>query len=328
MSKRSARAIAPSNIALVKYWGKRDTKLNLPAAGSLSATLSSMYSETEVTFDETLSADQLIINGEAVSGAGLSKAVGLLNDVRRQSGEKHFARVESTNNFPTAAGLASSASGYAALAVAAAAAAGWRASTAQLSALARLGSGSACRSLIGGFAEWQTGSASDGSDSYAIQVAPAEHWPLKMYALVVTEGPKATSSTHGMMHTAASSPYYTAWIDSVARDLNDARAAIASRDFSALSEVAERSCLAMHAAMISARPSLVYWRPQTLAVIEQLKRLRAAGLSFFFTIDAGPHVKVFVPPETDPMVEGKLAELDGVRRVISAVVGPGARVVD
>ncbi|GMV40404.1 MAG: hypothetical protein AMXMBFR64_21200 [Myxococcales bacterium] len=323
---RTATAVAPSNIALVKYWGKRDGALNLPAAGSLSMTLAGLTTRTTVTFGDP-GPDTLVLGGRDVPAAALGRMRRVLDAVRREAGLTGGARVVSANDFPTGAGLASSASGMAALAVAAAAAAGWDADTPTLSRLARLGSGSACRSVIGGFAEWLPGERPDGLDSYAVQVAPPEHWPLELLVVVVEEGPKPVSSASGMESTAATSPFYEAWIASVGPDLAAARAALLARDFDALARVAQASAVRMHASMMTADPMLLYWRPATLAVMEGVAALRAAGTPAFFTIDAGPNVKVVVPPGLGGPAAATLAGLPGVRRVLRSGPGPGAHLV-
>lgn len=324
---RSATAVAPSNIALVKYWGKRDGALNLPAAGSLSMTLAGLTTRTTVTFGDASGPDRLVLDGREVPQGKLGRMRRILDAVRRQTGVTGSALVESANDFPTGAGLASSASGMAALALAATAAAGWEADVSTLSRLARLGSGSASRSVIGGFAEWLPGERADGEDSYAVQVAPPDHWPLDLIVAVVEEGPKPVSSAAGMESTAVTSPFYPAWIASVAPDLVAARAALLARDFEALARVAQASAVRMHAAMMTADPMLLYWRPATLAVMEAASALRAAGTPAFFTIDAGPNVKVVVPPGAGADAAVMLAAVPGVRRVIPSRPGPGAHLV-
>lgn len=326
MTTRTATAVAPSNIALVKYWGKRDGALNLPAAGSLSMTLEGLTTRTTVTFGDP-GPDRLILGGQEIPPAKLGRMRRVLDAVRVLSGVEGAALVESANDFPTGAGLASSASGMAALAVAAAGAAGLDADTPTKSRLARLGSGSACRSLLGGFAEWLPGERADGEDSYAVPVAPEDHWPLELLVAVVEEGPKPVSSGAGMESTAATSPYYPAWLASVPPDLEVARAALLARDFEALGRVAEASAVRMHASMMTADPMLLYWRPATLAVVEAVRFVRAVGRACFFTIDAGPNVKVVVPPGEGELMAKDLAAVPGVRRVIATRPGPGARLV-
>lgn len=326
-----ALAVAHPNIALVKYWGKRDSALNLPREGSLSLTLAGMESVTHVAFDGAFAADELVLGGNPAPEASLRKARRILDEVRRRAGGRLaalHARVESRNDFPTGAGLASSASGFAALACAAAGAAGLDLSPAELSVLARLGSGSACRSVLGGFVEWKRGERADGTDSHAIAVAPRDHWDVVMLVAVVAEGPKGVSSTEGMERTRRTSPYYEPFLGSIPADLDAARAAVVARDLDALGVVMERNCLRMHAAMLAAEPALIYLRGGSLAVIERVGQLRADGARAYFTIDAGPNVKVLCARPAADAVERALATVPGVARVIRALPGDGARVVD
>lgn len=322
-----ATARACANIAFVKYWGKRDPALNLPAAGSLSLTLDGLHTTTTVSFGGAAE-DTLVVDGAELPPRALRKAQVVLDLVRRQAGLELPALVESQNSFPTGAGLASSASGLAALALASSAAAGLRLPPEALSVLARRGSGSACRSVFGGFVEWRAGVRADGSDSHAVPLCPPEHWDLRALVVVLSEEPKAVGSTRGMLATAQSSPFQPAFVASVDGDLAEARRAVAERDLGALTRVAERSCLRMHGAMMAADPPLIYLRPESWAVIRAVRELRGAGLPVFFTADAGPNVKVFHPPEVGRELRQTLGALPGVSRLIEARPGPGASLVE
>ncbi len=326
-----ATAVAHPNIALVKYWGKRDSTLNLPRAGSLSLTLAGMESRTTVAFDRTLAEDELRVDGKPAPEGSLRKARRILDEVRRLAGERVGgvnAYVESVNDFPTGAGLASSASGFAALAVAASAAAELVLTEAQVSVLARLGSGSACRSVLGGWAEWRRGERDDGADSHAVPVAPIHHWDVTMLVAVVEEGPKDVSSTEGMERTRLTSPYFEPFLATIPSDLDPTKRAIAARDLEELGKVMERNCLRMHAAMMGAEPPLVYLRGASLDVVARVRELRARGLAAHFTIDAGPNVKVLCATPDADAVERTLAGTVGVSRVIRTRPGPAARVID
>jgi len=324
MSRATARANA--NIALVKYWGKRDPALNLPAAGSISLTLDGLGTETAVRFGEA-ERDELRIDGRPAAAGALARALRVVDLVRTRAGLTAPVSIESRNDFPTGAGLASSASGLAALTVAAAHAAGLELPSAELSAIARRGSGSACRSVFGGYVEWLPGRADDGSDSHGVPLHPPEHWDLRCVVALVEEGPKPVGSSRGMLHTAATSPYHRAFVETSAADLDEARAAIGGRDLERLARVAERSCLRMHGDMMAADPALVYLTPASWEVIEAARQLRAGGLGVFFTVDAGPNVKLFCEPTVEAAVEQAARSLPGVRRVILARPGDGARVV-
>ncbi|RMF54452.1 MAG: diphosphomevalonate decarboxylase, partial [Calditrichaeota bacterium] len=214
-----ATAIAHANIALVKYWGKRDIKLNLPAVGSISMTLRDLFTQSSIFFSEEFSEDILILNGQPAGEVERRRVSSFLDIFRDLSGVRMCAKVESHNNFPTGAGLASSASGFAALTIAASAALGLELSSEKLSILARQGSGSAARSIYGGFVEMKKGELPDGSDAYAIQLYDENYWNLDMLILITSEEEKEISSTRGMKLTAETSPYYSAWVQSSEDDL-------------------------------------------------------------------------------------------------------------
>lgn len=325
---RSDRVTAEAhpNIALVKYWGKRDERLNLPAAGSISVTLGALTTRTSVCFDAALARDEIKLNG-ATDAAQARRLGAFLDLLRQRAGTQRHARVESVNDFPTAAGLASSAAGFAALAVAASGALGLDLEGCELSALARQGSGSAARSIFGGFVEMAAGERADGADAFARPLLAADEWPLALVIAITSGAPKEVGSRSGMVHTQRTSPYYAPWIETVKHDLDGARRAIAARDFARLADVAEGSCLAMHAAMLAARPGLIYWNAATLACLHEVRALRRGGVAVFFTIDAGPQVKAVCLPEARTRVVQALAAMAGVERVIESGLGGGARVV-
>lgn len=322
----TALARAHANIALVKYWGKRPGPLNLPAVGSLSIALEALATETRVAFDPNLAADEVRLNG-ASDPAAAAKVSANLDLLRQRAGCDWRARVVSENNFPTAAGLASSASGFAALVVAAAAALGLDLSLAELSELARRGSGSAARSIFGGFVEMARGEREDGRDAVAAPLRPAEHWPLAVAIAVSERGPKAVASRDGMALTAWTSPYYPAWVEGAEADLAQARRAVIERDFEALADVSEWSCLKMHASALAARPGVLYWNAATVAAMHAVRALRAQGVPVFFTIDAGPQLKAVCQPEALPAVVEVLRAQPGVTEVLSSGLGPAARVL-
>lgn len=323
----TARSCA--NIALVKYWGKRDAALNLPAAGSLSLTLAALVTETTVERDPSLARDELRLDGAEVSEAVRAKTSRWLELVRERAGARDYARIDSVNRFPTASGLASSASGFAALAVAASRAYGLALAPRELSILARRGSGSAARSIFGGLVRMHAGRAADGSDSYAEPLARSALPPLRMLIAVVGAGVvKEHSSRDAMDHTAETSPYYAAWIDQVPRDLAAAERAIAAGELAALGALAEANALAMHASAMAARPAVIYWQPTTLALLARVRELRRAGTPAWATMDAGPHVKVLTAEPDASAVAAALADVAGCSRVIESAPGPGASLVE
>jgi len=320
----TATALAHPNIAFIKYWGNRDHTLRIPVNGSISMNLDGLYTRTTVTFSPDLTADELTLNGRAVRGAGLARVSALLDRVRRMSGLTLAARVESENNFPTGAGIASSASAFAALALAASAAAGLDLSERDLSRLARTGSGSASRSVPGGFVEWHAGA--DDADSFAESIAPPDHWPLADCIAVVSAAHKPTGSTEGH-RLAETSPLQAARVADALRRLDLCRTAILRRDFDALAAVVEQDCNIMHAVMMTSTPPLLYWQPATLAVMQAVLTWRRTGLPVCYTIDAGPNVHVITPQEHAAEAARRLADIPGVERVITARVGGAARIL-
>ncbi|HEU0196617.1 MAG TPA: diphosphomevalonate decarboxylase [Nevskiaceae bacterium] len=322
-----AAAQAHPNIALIKYWGKRNVALNLPAVGSLSITLDGIWTRTRVAFDARVDQDEFLLNG-ALDAAAARRASASLDLLRACAGVTTRARVATHNNFPTGAGLASSASGFAALVTAAAAALGLSLNVAERSVLARRGSGSASRSILGGFVEWRRGTRDDGADSCAVPLLDAQAWPLRVVVAVTSEARKAVGSTDGMLRTARTSPYQDAWVATQEDDLAEARAAIAARDFGRLAAVSEASCLKMHALAMAARPGLLYWNGATVEGMHCVRTLRASGVPVFFTVDAGPQVKAVCLASGAAMVADALRALPGVLRVIECGLGAGAQVID
>jgi diphosphomevalonate decarboxylase len=320
-------AVAGTNIALVKYWGKRDAALNLPATGSLSLTLDGLGTRTTVCFDDG-AADRLILDGSVAAPPDVARTSAFLDRVRARAGITTRALVTSANSVPTAAGLASSASGFAALALAASRAAELSLTPTELSALARLGSGSAARSIFGGFAEMSRGERADGTDAVAQPLSAGEGWDVRLVIAITATGKKPMGSTAAMEHTARTSPFHAAWVAGADADLTEARRAIAARDLPALGRIAERSALRMHASAMAAEPPILYWNPATLAALNCVRELREAGTPAFFTIDAGPHVKVLCEAPDAPAVVAALAAAPGVLRTIVAAPGAGARVVE
>lgn len=323
----TATALAHPNIALVKYWGKRDVALNLPAVGSLSITLDKIWTQTRVSFDPDLKQDSLSLNNreDADESRRVSACLDLL---RKRAGVNWRARIDSQNNFPTAAGLASSASGFAALVVAGGQALGLNLPAEEKSALARQGSGSAARSIFGGYVEWARGTRADGADSVAKPLLDAAAWPLGVAVAITSTAAKETGSTEGMNRSAETSPYQQAWENSQEQDLSVARTAIQARDFEKLADISEHSCLKMHALALSARPGLIYWNGATIAGMRRIRALRAQGCPVFFTVDAGPQLKAVCMPEALAKVSAALREIPGVLNVIETGLGQGARIVE
>ena len=312
---------AHPNIALIKYWGKRDLSLNLPAVPSLSVTLDQFRTRTALTWD--VEADEVVLDGAIVRGSSRARVLAQLDRVAHDRPPCH---VVSDNNFPTAAGLASSSSGFAALTLAAAAARGQDLDPTRLSVLARQGSGSACRSLWGGWVAWDRGEALDGSDSHGRPVAPRDHWDLRVVVALVSAGKKGVGSTEGMERSRRTSAYYRAWCDTAQDDLDDGLAALAARDLPRLGAAMERATAKMHACMQTSVPSIRYWKPPTLAVLDTVDALRRDGVGAWATMDAGPNVKVLCTAADAPSVVAAIQSLQ--LDAIDLGIGGDARVID
>ncbi len=324
MSALSATALAHPNIAFIKYWGNKDDVLRIPANGSISMNLAGLETRTTVSFAPELATDELILNGQPAEEETRLRVSRFLDRVRALAGIRHHARVESVNNFPTGSGIASSASAFAALSMAACAAAGLSLPDEELSRLARTGSGSACRSIPGGFVEWRAGE--DDQTSFALSIAPPEHWDLADCIALVSEGHKSTGSTEG--HTlAATSPLQAARVAGTEERLAICRRAILQRDFATLAEVVEFDSNLMHAVMMTSRPPLIYWQPATLAVMSAVQTWRAQGMDVCYTIDAGPNVHVLCLNTISGQVAKMLTEISGVQKVITALPGGPARLL-
>ena len=308
-----ATAVAHANLALVKYWGKRDDALLLPEAGSLSLALDRLRTTTTVELGAV--ADSLLLDGKPAAPKELQRARALLD----AAGIDDCARIESRNDFPTGAGLASSASGFAALAVAACAAAGLEHTEEELSALARLGSGSAARSVPGGWAVWR--------DQSAVQVHPPGWFDVRMVVAVCASGPKEVGSRDGMKSSRETSPYHAAWIAQCRKDLPRALAFLAARDLDGLGALAESNALRMHADALAAAPPILYWQPATVGCLHVLARLRAGGVQAWGTIDAGPHLVALCLPGDAARVAAALAAVPGVVETLECAPAGGARVI-
>ena len=320
-----ATALAHPNIAFIKYWGNRDEILRLPANGSISMNLDGLFTRTRVQFDPSLETDALRLNQRPVQGLGLERVSAVLDLVREKAGMQACAEVTSENNFPSGAGLASSASAFAALALAASKAAGLDLDERELSRLARRGSGSAARSVPGGFVEWQAGSGDE--DSFAFSIAPPEHWDLVDCIAIVSTASKQTGSTAGHA-LAGTSPLQQARLTDTPRRLEICRGAILDRDFEALAGIVELDSDLMHAVMMTSTPALHYWGPASLAVMQAVRGWRADGLPACYTVDAGPNVHVLCPKAQARDVAARLRKIPGVAQVLTAGPGGPARLLE
>lgn len=320
MTDYKATAISCANIAFIKYWGRTDEVLRLPLNSSISMNLDSATTITTVAFDASLEEDLVTIEGEEITEDTIRRVSGHLDRVRALAGVRTWARVASRNSFPMGVGIASSASGFAALTVAACAASGLQLDKRALSILARQGSGSACRSIPSGFVEWHAGNTSE--ESFAEQIVPPAHWDLRDLVAIVQSKHKPVGSSRGN-ELASTSPLAQARLAAVEQALPVIRTAIRERNFDVFGEETEQDALRMHAVALTSRPSLLYWSSGTVRIMHAVREWRAAGLPVYFTIDAGANVHVLCQAHDAPAVEPLLRDISGVREVLVNRPGPG-----
>jgi diphosphomevalonate decarboxylase len=318
-------ALAHPNIAAIKYWGNRDETLRLPANGSISINLDKLFTRTTVSFQSSLPFDELVFNGHEATGQALERISSILDLVRQKAGIKERAEIVSENNFPSGAGIASSASAFAALALAASKAAGLDLSERELSRLARRGSGSAARSIPDGFVEWQMGSSDE--DSFAYSFAGHGHWALCDCIAIISSSHKKTGSTEGHA-LAGTSPFQAARVEDAPRRIEICRSAILKRNFEAFGAIVELDSDMMHAVMMTSQPALHYWLAASLAVMQAVREWREGGLSACYTVDAGANVHVLCPEKAAEEVAMRLRKIPGVKDVLTANVGGAARTVE
>jgi diphosphomevalonate decarboxylase len=321
----TATAQAHPNIAFIKYWGNRDNTLRLPMNGSLSMNLDGLSTRTTVSFQPSLPYDELIINGHEVAGAGRDRVSYILDLIRDMANIRERAEVMTGNNFPSGAGIASSASAFAALALAGSRAAGLNLSEPELSRLARRGSGSASRSIPSGFVEWQVGTTDE--DSFAFSIAEPDHWKLVDCVAIVSASHKKTGSTEGHA-IAPTSPLQAARVVDTPRRLDLCRSAILNRDFDAFASIVELDSDMMHSVMMTSTPALHYWNSASLSVMNAVRQWRGEGLPVCYTVDAGPNVHVICPETEAQAVEKRLREIEGVSNVLVARAGGAAKIVE
>ena len=321
----TATAQASPNIAFIKYWGNRDNTLRIPFNGSISMNLDGLYTRTTVSFQPSLTLDKLIINGHEVTGKGLDRISYILDLIRGMANIHERAEVMSENNFPSGAGIASSASAFAALALAGNKAAGLQLSERDLSRLARRGSGSAARSIPGGFVEWQAGASDE--DSFAFSIAAPDHWNLVDCVAIVSAAHKKTGSTEGHA-VAPTSPLQAARVVDAPRRLEICRKAILEQDFNTFASIVELDSDMMHAVMMTSTPALHYWKPASLEVMNRVREWRMDGIPVCYTVDAGPNIHVICPETEAHVVDKKLREIRGVDNVLVARAGGPAKIVE
>jgi diphosphomevalonate decarboxylase len=320
MTFSTATAVAHPNIAFIKYWGNRDDEIRLPQNGSISMNLGDLYTRTMVTFDSSLPRDTFDLNGIRQNGPAMDRVINHLNLIRGIRGFSTPAHIFSESNFPAGAGLASSASAFAALTVAAVRAAGIEMSEKDLTRLARRGSGSAARSIPTGFVEWYRGDTD--KDSFAVSIASADHWDLTDCIAIIDRGEKKTGSTEGH-RIAGTSPLQSARIADSERRLALCRDAIKQKDFNALAQVIELDSNLLHAVAMTSNPPIYYWQPATFELMQSIISWRQTGLPVAFTIDAGANVHVICESDYVPGIIEKLVIHQAVQEIQLSKTGSG-----
>ena len=308
-----ATAKAHANIAFIKYWGRKDEKLRLPANDSISMNLSEVFTVTTVDFSDSYKKYEIDLVGKELDGKGKKRIVDHLDKIRNLAKIKTFAKVLTKNNFPTGTGIASSASGFAALTVAAASASGLKLSEKQLSILARQGSGSACRSIPSGFVEWKSGTSSNSS--FAQTVFPSNWLSIVDVLAIVEKKSKKISSTEGHTLT-GSSPFYKARISGMKDKLKKIKQALLNKDFKTFGEISETEAVNMHTVMMTSSPAIYYWTPETMRIILSVMNWREEGLPVYFTIDAGPNVHLLTLSEDADKITRRLKKIEGIKDII------------
>lgn len=315
-------AIAPSNIALTKYWGRKDEILRLPENGSIAISLSNLLTTTTVEFSPRFKKDTITINGGGVEEGEAERVIKHLDRVRKMANTSLKAKVVSNNNFPSGTGLSSSASGFAALSLGASNAVGLELSEKELSILARQGSGSACRSIPSGFVEWLDGDTSESS--YATQIFPPNYWKIADVVAVVSTGKKEVSTSKGMQ-SAQSSPFMEVRLSHIKEKNKKLKKLIKEKNFEEFGELIEAEALELHTIMLTQRPALIYWTPGTLQIMKLVAHWRADGIPVYFTINTGQDIHLIVEQKNVEKLKAKLKKLDFVKNIIVNTPGEGTR---
>ncbi len=324
MKKITAKA--QSNIALVKYWGKKDDGLRLPKNSSVAIALDEAYTLTTVEFNEKYKEDEVELLGQGFEEDEAEKVKKHLDRVRKLANIQTKAKVVSKNNFPKSAGMASSASGFAALSMAAANAADLTLSEREMSVLARNGSGSASRSIPGGVSVWYT--ADDDQGSYAEKIDYPKDWDIKVLLVMAEDTSAKKVSTTEAMAMASTSPYFSESVIQAEKNIVSLKKSMANGDWSAFGKVVEDECCRLHAICMTQSPNILYWRGITIEVFQALYRLRDQGVEAFFTVDAGPHVHVVCRGKDVETVKLTLNKLSGIKTIIECGIGGGAKLVE
>ncbi len=315
---------SPANIAFIKFWGKKDSKLNLPFNNSISMNLSNCYTITTVEFDEKLREDKITVDGNKLTSAKRDRVIDILNLVRKIADKRIFAKVVSENNFPSDAGIASSASAFSALALAASKAIGLNLSEKELSILARRGSGSASRSVNDGFSEWVAGTSD--KTSYSVSIAKPNFWDLRDLVVVVSTGAKKASSTEGHS-VATTSPFFKTRQKNIKKRTAALRSTLLSKNFKKFGELTEEEAIELHVMAMTSKPAIYYWNEGTMEVMSAVRELREKGILCYYTMDAGPTVHVICLSKDESRIKNKLKKLNSVIKIIPNKPAERARII-
>lgn len=319
---KKATAIAPTNIAFIKYWGRKEEVLRLPVNGSISMNLDGLFTRTTVEFDTKYSKDEVSINGSE-NEKEKERVTEHLDRIRILAGLTAKAKVVSINNFPSATGLSSSASGFAALTLAAAVSAGLTLSEKDLSILARQGSGSSCRSIPSGFVQWLDGNTSESS--YAKSIFPPNYWNISDVVVIVSDEKKSTSSSEGQKRI-GTSPFMHTRLSLINEKIDLCKKYIEEKNFSLFGELVENEALELHAIMLTSHPALIYWLPGTIIIMKEVQRWRKGGLEVYFTINTGQDMHLICQKKDEKTVIQELKKLPQVKRIIPNIPACGTRI--
>jgi diphosphomevalonate decarboxylase len=319
-----ATAITPSNIAFIKYWGKKDEELKIPENGSISMNLSNLMTTTTVEFSPEFKEDLVIINDKNNSKQS-SRVIQQLNLIRKKANLFQKAKVVSINNFPDGTGLSSSASGFAALTFAATKAVGLNLNEKELSILSRQGSGSACRSIPDGFVEWIGGDRTE--TSYAKSLYSSEYWAIVDVVAIISKEKKDIPSTNGQK-LARTSPFFITRLNNINRKINQFKKSLETKNFTEFGRIIENEALELHAIMLTSTPSLIYWQPETVMLMKLVKKWRDEGLEVYFTVNTGQDVHLIIEEKNTEKLVKKLKEIKKVKDIITNQPSVGARLTD
>ncbi len=319
-----ATAIAPSNIAFIKYWGKKDEKLMLPVNGSISMNLSNLLTSSTVEFNSEYKKDLIIINNKT-DDKEVNRVIKQLDLIRKKASINFKAKVVSNNNFPDGTGLSSSASGFAALTLAASYAAGLSLSEKDLSVLTRQGSGSACRSIPDGFVEWFVGNTSN--KSYALSLYPPNYWAIVDVVAIVSQVKKDISSSAGQK-LATTSPFFPVRLAHINKKINLLKKFLKEKNFTELGQLIENEAFELHAIMLTSNPSLIYWQQETIMLMKLVKKWRSDGLEVYFTLNTGQDIHLIVEEKNVGELVRRLKNINEVKKIITNRPAIGARLID